>query len=158
MNNEFPTKSRLHVGIGVRDVDASRAFYETLFNVPPSKVKDGYAKFEPAEPNVNLSLNEVDQVSQGDSARHFGIQFKSAKAVQDEKARLEKAGLTGRTEEGVTCCYAEADKFWVQDPDGNDWEIYTVLADADVHSAPEKKQKQEPETAERDCCAPTCCA
>ena len=33
-------------------------------------------------------------------------------------------------EEGVTCCYAKQDKFWVTDPDGNAWEFYLFLSDA----------------------------
>ena len=27
------------------------------------------------------------------------------------------------------CCYAVQDKFWLSDPDGNRWEVYTVLED-----------------------------
>jgi hypothetical protein len=34
--------------------------------------------------------------------------------------------------EGATCCFALQDKAWVDDPDRVPWEIYTVLADADV--------------------------
>jgi hypothetical protein len=34
-------------------------------------------------------------------------------------------------ERATTCCYAKQDKFWVQGaPDGEAWEIYTVLADS----------------------------
>jgi hypothetical protein len=32
----------------------------------------------------------------------------------------------------VTCCYAVQDKVWVDDPSGAPWEIYTVLADAEM--------------------------
>jgi hypothetical protein len=35
------------------------------------------------------------------------------------------------TEENVSCCYAVQDKVWVDAPDGEPWEIYTVLADAE---------------------------
>jgi hypothetical protein len=36
----------------------------------------------------------------------------------------------------TTCCYARQDKFWVQDaPDGERWEIYTVLADSQTFYA-----------------------
>jgi hypothetical protein len=31
----------------------------------------------------------------------------------------------------VACCYAVQDKVWVDAPDGEPWEIYTVLADAE---------------------------
>ena len=31
------------------------------------------------------------------------------------------------TEEGVDCCYAVQDKVWVTSPEGEQWEVYTVL-------------------------------
>jgi hypothetical protein len=33
-------------------------------------------------------------------------------------------------EDEVTCCYALQDDVWVDAPDGEPWEVYTVLADA----------------------------
>src|SRR6266571_3334748 len=42
-----------------------------------------------------------------------------------------KARLAGAEERDTTCCYARQDKFWVRGaPDGESWEIYTVLADS----------------------------
>jgi len=38
----------------------------------------------------------------------------------------------------VDCCHANQDKFWVQDPDGVDWEVYHLnydLEDEPVASA-----------------------
>jgi hypothetical protein len=29
----------------------------------------------------------------------------------------------------TTCCYALQDKAWVSDPDGNEWEVFTVFED-----------------------------
>src|SRR5262249_36063555 len=29
------------------------------------------------------------------------------------------------------CCYALQDKAWVRDPDGNEWEVFTVIADVE---------------------------
>ncbi len=52
-------------------------------------------------------------------------------AVDAEQARLAKSGLTSVDERATTCCYARQDKFWVPDaPDGESWEIYTVLEDS----------------------------
>ena len=31
----------------------------------------------------------------------------------------------------MSCCFAVQDKVWVDAPDGEPWEIYTVLADAE---------------------------
>ena len=46
-------------------------------------------------------------------------------------------------EKREACCYALQDKFWLSDPDGNRWEIYTVLEDLES-VAPE---------AQSACCA-----
>jgi len=31
----------------------------------------------------------------------------------------------------TSCCYALQDKAWVRDPDGNEWEVFTVLANVE---------------------------
>ncbi|HKY15649.1 MAG TPA: hypothetical protein VJM33_12055, partial [Microthrixaceae bacterium] len=41
-------------------------------------------------------------------------------------------GLDTATEDEVSCCFAVQDKVWVDAPDGEPWEIYTVLADAEM--------------------------
>ena len=56
----FPGKSRVHIALAVTDLQRSRAFYETLLGVSPTKERPGYVKFEPQNPSVNLTLNEVD--------------------------------------------------------------------------------------------------
>ena len=50
---------------------------------------------------------------------------------QAEQTRLAEAGLASVDERDTTCCYARQDKFWVQGaPNGERWEIYTVLEDS----------------------------
>lgn len=126
----FATESRIHMGMAVKDLQRSIAYYATLFGQPPTKTRPRYAKFEVAEPPVNLSLNEVGgETGQNNPVAHFGIQVKSSDAVQRVSDRLTTAGLGTRTEENVTCCYAVQDKVWTTDPDGNNWEVYVVLDD-----------------------------
>ena len=51
--------------------------------------------------------------------------------VDTELTRLAAAGLATTEERDTTCCYAKQDKFWVAGtPNGESWEIYTVLADS----------------------------
>ncbi len=51
--------------------------------------------------------------------------------VDAEQTRLVAEGLASIDERDSTCCYAKQDKFWVQGaPNGETWEIYTVLADS----------------------------
>ena len=57
---DFPGKYRLHVALTVTNLEESKRFYELLLGVSPSKERPRYAKFEPVDPSVNLTLNEVD--------------------------------------------------------------------------------------------------
>ncbi|MBX2851324.1 MAG: VOC family protein [Phycisphaeraceae bacterium] len=129
---EFPGNNRIHLALAVTDLQRSLGFYETLLGTAPAKVRPGYAKFEPEDPSVNLTLNEVSQADPiGKPATHYGVQVKSTDAVHQAVARLSKAGLAISVEENTTCCFAVQDKAWVTDPDGNSWEVFVVLeADA----------------------------
>lgn len=125
---QFETESRIHMGVAVKSLEKSIAFYTSLFGQSPTKTRPRYAKFEVAEPPVNLSLNEVGGATgQNNPVAHFGIQVKSSEAVKRIADRLHQDGLKTRIEENVTCCYAVQDKVWVSDPDGNNWEVYVVL-------------------------------
>lgn len=136
MNNEpaveFPGKFRLHVALTVSDLEASKRFYELLLGVQPSKERPRYAKFEPVDPSVNLTLNEVDgEVTVEGGSAHFGVQVKSVAEVHAAIERFKAAGIETITEEATTCCYAVQDKVWAVDPDGHKWEVFVVLqADA----------------------------
>ncbi|MEO8904616.1 MAG: VOC family protein, partial [Polyangiaceae bacterium] len=93
-------------------------------------------------PSLNLSM--VEAARTGVNASHFGIQVASTEDVLEAKQRFEAAGLQTLTEEDTACCYAVQDKVWVDDPDGNSWEVFVVKADAPV--------MRETDSA---CCAPT---
>lgn len=125
---QFETESRIHIGLAVKCLRKSITFYTSLFGQPPTKIRPRYAKFEVAEPLVNLSLNEVrGSTGQHHPVAHFGIQVKTSEAVKRIAAAMGESGLKTRIEENVTCCYAVQDKVWVSDPDGNNWEVYVVL-------------------------------
>ena len=129
---DFPGRHRIHVALNVKDLAASRRFFETLFGEPPTKERPRYAKFEPQDPSVNLSLNEVDAAVavEGGSA-HFGVQVKSIAEVHAAAEKFQAHGFQTIVEEATTCCYAVQDKVWAVDPDGRKWEVFVVLqADA----------------------------
>ena len=129
---DFPGDYRLHVALNVSDLEASKRFYEILFGVTPSKERPRYAKFEPRDPSVNLSLNQIDEpVAAAGGSAHFGVQVKSIASVHEAIERFQKAGIETITEEATTCCYAVQDKVWAVDPDGHRWEVFVVLQ-ADV--------------------------
>lgn len=152
---EFAGQSRIHVALEVKELERSLAFYRDLFRTEPVKVRTGYAKFELAEPPVNLTLNETGVAPEVRAPAHFGIQVKHAAVVRAENERLRAAGHGTMNEEGVTCCFAVQDKIWAIDPDGRRWEIFVVLeADSPVHSLPAKHTDATPGTdVGEPCCA-----
>ena len=103
----FPGNSRVHIALAVTNLERSRTFYETLLGVPPTKERPGYVKFEPQDPSVNLTLNEVRDAKTVDKpATHYGVQVKSTQAVQEAISRLSDAGLKTAVEENTTCSWA----------------------------------------------------
>src|SRR3954470_20852063 len=91
---QFATNSRVHMGLAVKDLEQSVAFYRTLFGQEPTKTRPRYAKFEVAEPPVNLALNEVGGATgPNNPVAHFGIQVKSTEAIGKVADRLREAGL-----------------------------------------------------------------
>jgi catechol 2,3-dioxygenase-like lactoylglutathione lyase family enzyme len=129
---------RPHLALTVTDVERSIPFYEALLGSPPAKVRDGYAKFEVADPALNLTLNRGELGGDLGAFNHAGIQVESTEDVLAARLRLQKAGLATFDEMDTTCCYAKQDKIWVHDPDGTPWEIFTVLKDAPTAGEPEK--------------------
>ncbi|WP_437761552.1 ArsI/CadI family heavy metal resistance metalloenzyme [Sorangium sp. So ce281] len=148
-----------HVSLNISNIDASVAFYEKAFGVRAAKRRPGYAKFDLASPALNLTMQEAPRT--GVNASHFGIQVASTDDVLEAKRAFEAAELKTFTEENTACCYAVQDKVWIEDPDGNSWEVFVVKGDADVMgSQPAKSEpaKSEPAKSEAACCAPGCCA
>ena len=132
--------SRLQLALNVTDIDQAVAFYTRLFGAEPAKRRPGYANFAIAEPPLKLVL--LENPGHGGSLNHLGVEVPGTEAVAAEQARLAEAGLASSAEGETTCCYARQDKFWVQGaPDGEDWEIYTVLADSPTFSADGNKEQ-----------------
>jgi catechol 2,3-dioxygenase-like lactoylglutathione lyase family enzyme len=122
--------AKVHIHLHVSDLAKSRAFYEAFFGAAPVKVKPGYLKFLPDLGPVNLALSEGRPAGAGHGAAdHLGIQVDSPAIVRAELARVQAAGLPVRVEMGVDCCHANQDKFWVEDPDGVEWEVYHLNRD-----------------------------
>ncbi len=67
----------------------------------------------------------------GGTLNHLGVEVGSSEEVATTDARLRGQGLATATEDQVSCCFAVQDKVWVDGPDGEPWEVYTVVDDAD---------------------------
>lgn len=120
--------SRIQLALNVSNIDVAVDFYSKLFGVEPAKRRPGYANFAIAEPPLKLVLMENPDAA--GSLNHLGVEVDSSEQVFQASDRLQKIDLSVRPETQTTCCYALQDKIWLKDPDGADWEIYTVLADA----------------------------
>jgi catechol 2,3-dioxygenase-like lactoylglutathione lyase family enzyme len=121
--------SRVQLALNVDDVDEAVTFYSRLFGTEPAKRRPGYANFAITEPPLKLVL--LENPGHGGSLNHLGVEVADVAAVDAEQTRLAEQGLASIDERGTTCCYAKQDKFWVQGaPDGEPWEVYTVLADS----------------------------
>ena len=121
--------SRVQLALNVSNIDQAVAFYRKLFGAEPAKVRPGYANFAISEPPLKLVL--LENPGHGGSLNHLGIEVSDTDTVEAEQARLAGTGRAATDERATTCCYARQDKFWVQGaPDGESWEIYTVLADS----------------------------
>jgi catechol 2,3-dioxygenase-like lactoylglutathione lyase family enzyme len=142
------TATRVQLALNVDDVEAATAFYARLFGVEPAKTRPGYANFAIANPPLKLVL--LENKGQGGTLNHLGVEMPTVDQVDAEQTRLAEAGLASIDERGTTCCYAKQDKFWVEgSPDGERWEIYTVLADSQTFFA------EQISTAEdAGCCTP----
>jgi catechol 2,3-dioxygenase-like lactoylglutathione lyase family enzyme len=120
--------SRVQLALNVSNIDAAVDFYRRLFGTEPAKRRPGYANFAIADPPLKLVL--IEGAGEPGTLNHVGVEVASSGEVATEAARLRREGFELFHEDGVTCCYALQDKFWVTGTDNRAWEVYTVLADA----------------------------
>lgn len=122
--------SRVQLALNVADLDAAVDFYTKLFSAEPAKLRPGYANFAIAEPPLKLVL--IEGTGQPGTLNHLGVEVEGTAEVAATTARLRAEGLAAATEDQVSCCFALQDKVWVDGPDGEPWEVYTVLADVEM--------------------------
>ncbi|MBP7475719.1 MAG: VOC family protein [Pyrinomonadaceae bacterium] len=135
---------KAHLAMNVTNVETSIEFYKKMFGIEPSKVRTGYAKFDVQNPPLNLTLNQNAFAGKG-ALSHMGIQVAATEDVIALREQWAERGLKPREEMQTTCCYALQDKAWVNDPDGNEWEVFVVLED----------NLAEAKSEDATCCVPT---
>ena len=152
------SQPKVHVALNVNDIETSVNFYRAMFGIDPVKLKPGYAKFDIAEPALNLTLNYVGEVKDSGALNHLGVQVNSTDAVLEAKERMRLAGLATFDEMDTDCCYALQDKVWVTDPSGYRWEVFVVkVVDTSPDLTVSPSDLADPVSAQ-SCCAPSCCA
>jgi catechol 2,3-dioxygenase-like lactoylglutathione lyase family enzyme len=119
---------RLHVHVGVEDLDQSIRFYSTLFATEPSVRKDDYAKWMLDDPRVNFAISAGQHATRG--IQHLGVQTESVDELGEVYGRLRAAERPVLEEGRTTCCYAKSEKSWISDPDGLVWEAFFTDGEA----------------------------
>ncbi|MGA5464076.1 ArsI/CadI family heavy metal resistance metalloenzyme [Mycobacterium sp. NPDC050041] len=142
--------SRVQLALNVDDLDEAITFYSKLFGTTPAKVKPGYANFAVTEPALKLVL--LENPGKGGTINHLGVEVASSEQVHAEIARLTHEGLFTDEEIGTTCCFATQDKVWVTGPAGEQWEVYTVLADSDTFGTSPQQLDESGEAQGGVCC------
>ena len=122
---------RMHVHVGVEDLDASIRFYSTLFGADPTVTKRDYAKWMLDDPRVNFAISAGHHAIKG--IEHLGIQVENAEELTEVYGRLKAADRPTLEEGATTCCYAKSEKSWIADPDGVMWETFLTHGDATVY-------------------------
>ncbi|HJW68475.1 MAG TPA: ArsI/CadI family heavy metal resistance metalloenzyme [Candidatus Binatia bacterium] len=148
-----------HVAVYVRSIPEAVERYRKLLGIEPAKVRHDYAKFELADPPVIFSLNVGGEPG---TLSHLGIRYPTTGDVASEMVRVKQGEVPLLQQEGTTCCYAKADKFWVRDGDGIPWEMYTLLEDAEADTAADPQLRaflgQQSDDVEAIEPTPGCCA
>ena len=146
---------RLHVHVGVADLDRSIQFYSNLFAAEPTVSKPDYAKWMLEDPRVNFAISLRPAEAAG--VRHLGIQVESEDELAEVYARLKTADAPVFEEGATTCCYAKSEKSWINDPQGVPWETFYTTGSSTTYgggaegAAPESHAATKPP----ECCIPS---
>jgi catechol 2,3-dioxygenase-like lactoylglutathione lyase family enzyme len=143
---------RLHVHVGVTDLEQSIQFYSGLFASAPTVRKDDYAKWMLDDPRVNFAIS----ARADGGVRHLGIQVETPDELSEVYARLKAVDAPVFEEGATTCCYAKSEKSWISDPQGVAWETFLTTGESTSYgggadsAAPESHAATKPPP----CCGP----
>jgi predicted lactoylglutathione lyase len=144
---------RMHIHVGVDNLDASIKFYSTLFEAEPTVTKTDYAKWMLDDPRVNFAISSENHASKG--IEHLGIQAENHEELQQVFTRLRRADAPVLEEGQTTCCYAQSEKSWIADPDGVVWEAFYTDGESVVYGDSPELSAVSQNAAETSCCAPS---
>lgn len=118
---------RLHVHVAVDDLTRSIGFYSALFATQPSVVKTDYAKWTLDDPRVNFAISARGRQAGLD---HLGIQVEDPDELKEVYTRLRSVGGNIIEQGQASCCYAESEKSWIDDPAGIAWETFLTTGES----------------------------
>jgi len=137
---------RLHVHVGVNDIEDSIRFYRALFAAEPAVVKNDYAKWMLDDPRVNFAISKRDAET---GIRHLGIQVDNKAELTEVYERLQLSEGPIREDGATTCCYSRSEKSWTADPQGIQWETFLTTGESTVYGG-----EQTSAAAPGACCEP----
>lgn len=137
---------RLHIHIRTKDLDRSIAFYSAMFGEAPARVEKDYAKWLLDDPQANVSVSTHGGEAGFD---HAGVSLETKDDLEEVAGRLRAVDASLFAEEETTCCYAQSNKYWVNDPQGARWELFQTFADSDTFGAEPERALAPKSTA---CC------
>jgi len=138
---------RFHVHVSVHDLHESVRFYSSLFGAPPSVEKTDYAKWMLDDPRVNFAISRRGRTA---GINHLGFQVESGEELKELREQASKAGIPALDQPGASCCYANSDKYWIEDPQGFAWETFHTLGSVPIYGEEAKRSGEK-----SVCCAPT---
>ena len=98
------------------------------------------------DPRVNFAISKRGGEV---GIRHLGIQVEDRAELADVYSRLKRAEAPVLEEGSTTCCYANSEKSWIEDPQGIQWETFLTTGESTVYgSDPIVEQRAKP------CCTP----
>ena len=121
--------SRVQLALNVSDLEAAVGFYSKLFHTEPAKRRPGYANFAIAEPPLKLVL--IEGHGQPGTLNHLGIEVESRRRWPRRPVGWRRRAWPRRPRTRWPAATRVQDKVWVDAPDGEPWEIYTVLGDVE---------------------------
>lgn len=125
---------RMHLHVGVDNLEEAVRFYSALFGTAPSKHKSDYAKWMLDDPRLNFAISTRVSTRGLD---HVGLQVDDEVELAQLRERISAAGLQTVDDGETVCCYARSDKSWLHDPAGIAWEAYRTMEDAQIFNGRE---------------------
>ena len=143
---------RLHVSVGVTNLEHSVEFYTTLFDAEPTVRKPGYAKWMLEDPRVNFVL---DSRGCKEGVDHLGIQVDDEAELEGMTKQLARAEAPLIEQLSAECCYSKSDKAWSLDPAGVRWEVFHTHDDIAWYGADTNPLHAPLDNAKDGCCGVT---
>ncbi|MFT5111443.1 MAG: hypothetical protein ACI8P9_000763 [Parasphingorhabdus sp.] len=139
---------KLHLSMRVEDLESAKMFYSSLFNQPPTLIRENYIKWDVKDPAVNF----VVESGRGDKGfDHVGIQVTSDTELQDLAVRMKQTDHKFLDIENTDCCFANMDKAWIKGSANENWEAFLT------HHQDSQDYGTDRTDLLEDCCTTSCC-